>query len=123
MFNQTLLDVLAYEGVVAIVTQGDNEPHVVNTWNSYVNVTEDEKLVIPVGGMQKTQANIENNNKVKLTCGSREVQGLHYMGTGFLVTGQAQFEQAGSNFELIKSKFPWARAALVITVESAVQTL
>lgn len=123
MFNQTLLDVLAYEGVVAIVTQGDNEPHVVNTWNSYVNVTEDEKLVIPVGGMQKTQANIENNNRIKLTCGSREVQGLQYMGTGFLVTGQAKFEQAGSHFELINSKFPWARAALVITVESVVQTL
>lgn len=123
MLNQALLDVLSHEGVVAIVTQGDNEPHVVNTWNSYVNVTDDGKLIIPVGRMQKTQANVEKNNRVKLTCGSREVQGLQYMGTGFLVEGQAQIEQAGSHFDLIKAKFPWARAALVITVESATQTL
>lgn len=122
MLNQTLLDVLSHEGVVAIVTQGENEPHVVNSWNSYVQVLE-EQLIVPVGTMVKTENNLKKNTKVQLTCGSREVQGLQYMGTGFLVTGQAIMETSGTSFELIHSKFPWARAALVVTVESAKQTL
>jgi len=122
MLNQTLLDVLSHEGVVAIVTQGENEPHVVNSWNSYVQVV-DEKVIIPVGTMVETEKNLKKNTKLQLTCGSREVQGLQYMGTGFLITGQAIMETSGSSFDLIHSKFPWARAALVVTVESAKQTL
>ena len=122
MINQTILDVLGHEGVVAIVTQGEHEPHVVNTWNSYVQVV-DEQMIIPVGGMVNTEANLKKNNKIQLTFGSREVQGLQYMGTGFLVTGQAAMETSGSKFDQVHSKFPWARAALVVTVESSKQTL
>lgn len=122
MLDKTLLEVLSHEGVVAIVSQGENEPHVVNTWNSYVQVLE-EQLVIPVGTMVETEKNLKKNTKLQLTCGSREVQGLQYMGTGFLVTGPAIMETSGTSFELIQSKFPWARAALVVTVESSKQTL
>jgi hypothetical protein len=118
-----MLDVLAHEGVVAIVTQGENEPHVVNTWNSYVQPIDGDKLIIPAGRMVKTERNIEKNANVQLTLGSRDVQGLQNMGTGFLVKGQAQFEKSGSHLDLIRAKFPWARAALVITIESAEQTL
>lgn len=118
-----MLDVLAHEGVVAIVSQGENEPHVVNTWNSYVQTIEDDKLAIPAGRMVITQRNVEKDANVQLTFGSREVQGLQSMGTGFLVKGQAQFEQSGSHFDLIKTKFPWARAALVVTIKSSEQTL
>lgn len=122
MLNKTLLDVLSHEGVVSIVTQGENEPHVVNTWNSYVQAQE-ETLIIPVGTMVETEKNLKKNPKLQLTCGTREVQGLMYMGTGFLITGQGAMEASGSSFDLIRSKFPWARAALVVTVESAKQTL
>lgn len=122
MLDQTLLDVLSHEGVVAIVSQGEDEPHVVNTWNSYVQVL-DKQLIIPVGTMVETEKNLKKNTKLQLTCGSREVQGLQYMGTGFLVTGQAIMETSGTSFELIHSKFPWARAALVVAVESSKQTL
>ena len=40
MLNEKLLEVLSHpaDGIVAIVTQGKEEPHVVNTWNSYVHV-------------------------------------------------------------------------------------
>jgi hypothetical protein len=73
--------------------------------------------------MVETEKNLKKNPKLKITCGSREVQGLRYMGTGFLITGQGVMETSGSSFDLIHSKFPWARAALVVTVESAQQTL
>ncbi len=118
-----MLDVLKHEGVVAIATQGEEGPHLANTWNSYVQVTPDDRLLIPAGSMNTTEKNVEKNNQVLITLGSREVEGFHGPGTGFLVKGNAKFVTDGSDFELIKSKFPWARAALEVKVISAKQTL
>lgn len=125
MINEKLMEVLTTppDGAIAIVTQGLSEPHVVNSWNSYVNVTAEGKLLIPVGGMIETEKNIERNNKVKLTVTNREVQGKAYKGTGFLIKGTAAFIKEGSEFEMMKVKFPWARAVMAITIESSDQTL
>jgi hypothetical protein len=125
MLNEKLLEVLSHptDGEVAIVTQGIDGPHVINTWNSYVCITTNGKLLIPAGRMNKTEKNVEANNLVKLTIGSREVQGLSYKGTGFLITGTAKFVKGGPAFKTIKEKFSWARAALEITIVSVVQTL
>src|SRR5450759_2373681 len=110
-------------GEVAIVTQGIDGPHIVNTWNSYVSITPDGRMLIPAGRMNKTEINIENNHLIKLTIGSREVQGLSNRGTGFLITGTAKFLKDGPGFNMIKEKFSWARAALEITIVTAVKTL
>ena len=125
MLNEKLLEVLSHpaDGEVAIVTQGVDGPHVVNTWNSYVSITSDGKLLIPAGRMNKTEKNVKENHIVKLTIGSREVQGLSYKGTGFLITGTAKFVKDGPGFKMIQEKFQWARAALEITIGTAVQTL
>jgi predicted pyridoxine 5'-phosphate oxidase superfamily flavin-nucleotide-binding protein len=123
MIPEKMLEVLKHEGVVAIATQGDAGPHLVNTWNSYLEVTETGSLLIPAGYMNVTEANLAKNPKVLLTLGSREVAGLHGPGTGFLVEGTAAFLSSGPNFEAIKARFPWARAALEIGVESITQTL
>lgn len=125
MLNEKLLEVLAHpaDGEVAIVTQGADGPHVVNSWNSYVCATKDDKLLIPVGGMHKTEKNIEGDNRVKLTIGSREVQGKNYKGTGFLITGTAKFIKMGPEFDLTREKFSWARAALEITTNTIENTL
>jgi predicted pyridoxine 5'-phosphate oxidase superfamily flavin-nucleotide-binding protein len=125
MINKTLADVLSHpaDGVVAIVTQGTDEPHVVNTWNSYVRVSSDDKLLIPVGFMHKTEKNITLNNKVKLTVGSREVQGKMYQGTGFLIKGTARFIKDGEEFETMKKQYDWIRAVLEVTIDHAIQTI
>ena len=125
MINEKLKEVLSHpaDGAIAIVTQGNNEPHVVNTWNSYINITSDGKFLIPAAGMVQTEKNIETNNKVKLTVANREVQGKMYKGTGFLIKGTARFLKDGSNFDMMKEKFPWLRTVLEITIESAEQTL
>jgi hypothetical protein len=39
------------------------------------------------------------------------------------IGGTAEFVKEGANFDAIKAKFPWARAALAITVASMEQTL
>lgn len=125
MVDKKLMEVLTTppDAALAIVTQGLNEPHVVNSWNSYVHVNDEGKLLIPAGRMIETEKNIERNNKVKLTISNREVEGNTYKGTGFLIKGTASFIKAGPDFDTIKSKFPWSRAALAITIESAEQTL
>jgi len=118
-----LTQVLGKDGVVAIATLGQNGPHMVNTWNSYIRVTEDGRLLIPVGYMQRTEANVAFNDQVLVTLGSSKVAGLHGMGTGFLIKGKATFISSGPDYEVLKAKFAWARATLAIIPDSITQTL
>jgi len=119
----TLLEVLKKDGIVAIATLGADGPHMVNTWNSYVQVTEDGRLLIPAGYFHQTEANVAINNMVLLTLGSSKVQGLQGTGTGFLIKGTATFVKEGSDFEAVRARFSWARAAVSVAVESATQTI
>ncbi|MTK10779.1 MAG: pyridoxamine 5'-phosphate oxidase family protein [Clostridiaceae bacterium] len=123
MLNEKLLEVISHEGVTAIASCSNNEVHVVNTWNSYINTTENGRLLIPAAGMRKTQTNVELNNKVKVTVGSKEVMGYKYLGTGFLIEGTAKFVESGSEFDMMKEKYPFLSRVLEITVTSAKQTL
>ncbi len=122
MIPEKLLEVLKHEGVVAIATQSPNEPHLVNTWNSYVQISDDGRLLIPVGAMKETEANLAKNKQVVITLGSREVAGMNGPGAGFLIKGAGAFVTSGADFAKVKGKFQWARAALAITVASATQT-
>ncbi len=123
MIPEKMLEVLKHEGVVAIVSQGAEGVHVVNTWNSYLKITGDERLIGPVGKMNKTESNVKGNSAVLVTMGSREVQGFNSKGTGFLIKGTAAFVYQGDEFNEIKQRFPWARAVLEIRPESITQTL
>jgi hypothetical protein len=120
---EKLLEVLKKDGVVAIATLGPEGPHMVNTWNSYIQVASDGRLLIPAGYYHKTEANLATNAKVLLTLGSSKVQGFNGAGTGFLVKGTAAFVTTGPDFEATKSRFSWARGTLAVTIDSATQTL
>ena len=123
MIPEKLLEVLKQDGVVAIATLGQDGPHMVNTWNSYIKVTDDGRLLIPVGYMHRTEANIAFNNNILITLGSSKVAGNIGPGTGFLIKGSAAFVTTGPDFEVLKSKFAWARATMAVTIDSATQTL
>jgi len=123
MIPEKLLEVLKQDGVVAIATQGQDGPHLVNTWNSYIKITDDGRLLIPAGYMEHTEANIARSNKVLITVGSSKVAGKNGPGTGFLIKGTAAFITSGPDFDVIKAKFAWARATLAVTILSATQTL
>ena len=110
------------DGVVAIATLGLDGPHMVNTWNSYLRVIQDDRLFIPAGYMHKTEVNIAHNPKIMITLGSSKVQGLHGPCAGFLLKGNARFVTSGPDFDFKKEKFSWLRATLAITIESAIQT-
>lgn len=122
MIPEKLQEIMKKDGVVAIATLGQDGPHMVNTWNSYMRVSADGRLLIPAGYMHKTEANIAHNNQVLITLGSSKVTGLHGAGAGFLIKGTAEFLSEGPEFDLLKSSFSWLRAAMVITIDSATQT-
>ena len=120
---ETMKEVMKQDGVVAIVTMGPEGPHMVNTWNSYLRISEEGRLMIPAGYYHRTERNIASNDSVLITIGSSKVRGLAGPGTGFLIRGKAAFLTDGPEFEATKARFQWARAALAITIESVTQTL
>jgi hypothetical protein len=123
MIPETMRAVLKQDGVVAIATLGPDGPHMVNTWNSYIQISGDDRLLIPAGYFHKTEANVAFNPQVLLTLGSSKVKGLNGPGTGFLIKGKAVFVTEGPEFDQIKQRFAWARATVAVSIESVTQTL
>jgi len=124
MLTEKFFEVIKKEGVVSIVSWGIDAPHVVNTWNSYLVVTSDERILIPAYAMRRTEKNVNQNNKVKITLGSKEVLGYKdYQGTGFAIEGTAKYLEAGSEFDMMKEKFSFLTRVLEVTVTSAKQML
>lgn len=122
MIPEKLQEILKQDGVVAIATLGQEGPHLVNTWNSYIRISPEGKLQIPAGYMHRTEANVASNPEVLLTIGSSRVQGLHGPGAGFLIKGKAAFVTAGPDFDRLKEKFSWLRATLAVTPVEVTQT-
>ena len=121
--SEKFLAVVKCEGVVSITSWGV-ETHVANTWNSFLVVTEDERILIPAYGFRKTEKNVHVNSHVLLTLGTREVLGYKdYPGTGFLVKGTAKYISSGREYDMMKEKFPFLTRVLEITVTKATQML
>jgi hypothetical protein len=87
-------EILKHEGVVAIATQGKDGPHLVNTWHSYIQLTATGNLLVPAGGMKRTEENLLKDNRIVATIGSREVTGMRGPGAGFLIKGTAKLRSA-----------------------------
>ena len=122
MLTKEFHEVISHEGIVSIVSWAKVEPHVVNTWNSYMIIPDDKTILIPAAGMRKTQANTEVNSKVKLTVGSKEEHGKK-MGRGFLIEGNAEFLKTGPLYDMMKAKCSFTRCVLVVNVTSIEKTL
>jgi hypothetical protein len=103
--SEKFFEVLKHEGVVSIMSWGV-EPHLVNTWNSYLVITDDGRILIPAYGFRKTEKNVRVNNKIKMTLGSKDVLGYkNYQGIGFVIEGTANYIESGPEFDLMKSNF------------------
>jgi len=123
MFDEKFMEVAGKEGVVAIVSCAEGEAHVVNTWNSYLVFPDEQRILIPAWKMLKTEKNIDQNAKVLLTLGTKEVEGRMGPGTGYLIKGTAKFIRTGDEFNMMKSKFSFLTRVLEVTVSAVKQTL
>ena len=77
IFNEKFMEILQHEGAVSVVTLSEIGVNVSNTWNSYLRIPRDGKLLIPASGMKKTDKNVE------LTLSKKNVRGLWGMGSSF----------------------------------------
>jgi len=126
IINTTIKDVIEKTEVVAIATYGENGPHLVATWGDFIkslDINDGKTIIIPVGGYHQTEKNLNDDNRIELLIGSKQVQGRNGTGTGYRLIGRAKITTSGEFVELTKAKFSWARGALVIEVEKADQLL
>lgn len=124
MLTEKFYDVLKNEGVVSILSWSDGDPHLVNTWNSYLRITDEGKILIPAYGMRKTQRNVDKNNKIKIALGSKNVLGYKdYQGTGFAIEGTARFLDSGDDFNYMKENYSFTTRVLEVTVTKVKQML
>lgn len=123
MIPEALQEIMSEEGIAAIATQGKDGPHLVNTWHSYLTVNEAGHFLIPAAWYRVTEENLKADPRVLVTMGSRNVQGLQYVGTGFLITGTASLAYSGPDYDAVKERFDWIRAVLIIKPETFEQTL
>ncbi len=118
MIPDRLKAVLRDEGSAAFVTQGPAGPHLVATWNSYIDVVDLGTLLFPAGGYRQTEENLRNGSPVQMIVGGHLPEGV-----GFRLTGNASIESGTPNHVRVKHRFPWARAAVVFRVSGVEQVL
>lgn len=126
IINSIVKNVIENTEIVTIATNGEQGPHLVATWGDFVNslyISDGKTILIPAGGYSLTEKNLKEDDRVELLMGSKKVQGKNGLGTGYRLSGHARIVIEGKYFDLVKSNFPWARAALIIEVEKAEQLL
>ena len=124
MLNYKFFEVLKHEGVVSVVTWGNGEPNITSTWNSYLQIKDGNRILIPAAGFSRAEKDINVNDKVKIALGSRQVMGNNnYQGTGFLIEGTGKFLTSGEDFDFMIEKFPFLTRVFEITVTLAKQLL
>lgn len=111
---------------VTIATAGPDGPHLAATWGDYVRSLgvdwESGEILVPVGGMGQTEANLARDSRVEVMAASRAVEGSHGPGQGCLLRGRGEVETTGTRVDRVRATFPWARAVLLLWADE-VRTL
>ena len=124
ILNEIFHECVKHAGIVSVASAyAGGGAHIANTWNKYLIITADEKILMPCFGFHKTEKNAAENPIVEVVIGSHEVQGKMGMGTGFLLRGKAEFLKEGALFDEMKAKCSFANRVLVFTPESCRQTV
>jgi hypothetical protein len=125
VLDGTCREVLEQTEFVAIVTNAAGGPHVVATWGDYVRRlgSEGDRLLIPVGMLRQTEANLALDSRIQLLVASRKVEGTRGPGQGCLIEGNGTIITSGEEADRVKAAFPWARGALVVNVEKVTAQL
>ncbi len=118
MIPDRLRAALREEGAAAFVTQGADGPHLVATWNSYIEVVDAGTLLFPAGGYRRTEENLRRGSPVQMIIGGHVPEGV-----GFRLAGRATLEVGTAHHARLKQRFPWARAAVVVHVSGVEQVL
>jgi hypothetical protein len=104
---------------VAIVTQGEDGPHLAGHWGNYMFLDVEEGVVVfPLGRFQRTEQNLRRNGRIQLLVASKKVQGTKSPGQGCEIRGTGEVVASGKFVDAVRTRFPWARGAIVVRVEN-----
>ncbi|MDP6174056.1 MAG: pyridoxamine 5'-phosphate oxidase family protein [Rhodospirillales bacterium] len=119
------LEVWAETEFVAIVTQGEDGPHMVGNWGDYARKLglRGDTVILPAGRYHQTEANLVKDNRVTLLIASKKVQGSRNPGQGYALKCTAKVVTEGALVVEVKEQFAWARGALVIEIKEAIPQL
>ena len=120
MFTNEFKEVLKKEGVVTIVTVVDNEPHIINSFNTYLFATEDDRILVPAYGMHKTEENLGINPNVKMTLGAKAVYGKEEW-PGYVLKGIGKIIDSGSDYDMMFEKYSFLTRVFELKVTSLEQ--
>lgn len=121
MLTEEVKRVMRHNEPVAIGTAWAGGPHLVAVWMNYIETIDDRTLAIPAGGYEHTEENLKAGSPIQLLMATLQEEGAHGPGLGFRLTGSGRVDTQGPIYERIVQRFPWARGALVITVEKVEQ--
>ncbi|WP_243288111.1 pyridoxamine 5'-phosphate oxidase family protein [Geothrix terrae] len=114
MLDATVLAVLEAEGSATFVTKGPEGPHLVATWQSYLEAVDATTLVFPAGGYRVTEANLARDPSFQMIIGrQRSAAGP---AVGFRLSGTAEVQSGQALHERMKAKYPWCRGVVVMRV-------
>ena len=90
---------------VAIATTGPDGPHLAATWGDYVRAlgVENDVVLIPAGGLRKTEANLKANPRIELLLASRQVQRPQGSGQGCVLSGTGEMQTSSPSKRRIHS--------------------
>lgn len=111
---------------VAVATTGAGGPHLAGTWGGFIRalgIKDDEIILVPAGGLLKTEENLEKDSRIEILCATRQIQGSNGPGKGCRIRGTGQLQTSGELAEVARKKFPWARGVLVIKAEEVIEQL
>ena len=82
---------------VAIVTSGDDGPHVVGNWGEYMRTIgiKNDTIIFPAGHYHQTEENLRKNNRIQLLVASKKVRGTRSAGQGYLIIGTGEILSSG----------------------------
>ncbi len=125
IMDERCLEAWAATEFVAIVTQGEDGPHMAGNWGDFARRfgPRGDTVILPAGHYHRTETNLERDNRITLLIASKQVQGSHHPGQGFVLDGTAEIITEGPLVEEVKEQFAWARGALVIQVQKSTPQL
>jgi|YNPNPStandDraft_1061719.scaffolds.fasta_scaffold53587_2 hypothetical protein len=121
MLTEQVKRVMRHNEPVTIGTAWEGGPHLVAAWMNYIEIIDDRTLAIPAGGYEHTEENLKAGSPIQLMMATLQEEGAHGPGLGFRLTGSGRVDTAGPIYERVFKRFPWARGALVVTVEKVEQ--
>jgi hypothetical protein len=113
-------DILKATEFITVVTSGERGPYLVGNWGAHQRILgrEGDTIFLPVRGYWQTEKNLRRNDRIAMMAASRHIQHARG-GQGCVLYGRGEIVTSGPIAEIVKTKFPWARGALLIHVEEA----